>query len=98
MSVARTGAGAVRLPGTISNLFLNDKTRVIYQGFTGKHVTTLGNSFDLQATLNARDSIAYGTKVVGGVSPGKQGHHPELNLPVYATVKEVGNPCVCSGN
>ena len=42
-----------------------------------------------QATLNAKDSIAYGTKVVGGVSPGKAGQHPTLGLPVFNTVKEV---------
>lgn len=43
-----------------------------------------------QASSNAKDSIAYGTKVVGGVSPGKAGRHPSLGLPVYDTVKEVG--------
>jgi succinyl-CoA synthetase alpha subunit len=41
-----------------------------------------------QATLNAKDSIGYGTNVVGGVSPGKAGKHPTLNLPVYNAVRE----------
>jgi len=44
---------------------------------------------DKQATLNATASIGYGTKVVGGVSPGKAGQHPTLGLPVFNTVKEV---------
>jgi succinyl-CoA synthetase alpha subunit len=38
--------------------------------------------------LNAKDSIGYGTRVVGGVSPGKAGRHPTLGLPVYNTVRE----------
>ncbi|TEA13311.1 Succinate--CoA ligase [ADP-forming] subunit alpha [Colletotrichum sidae] len=40
-----------------------------------------------QATSNAKDTIAYGTKVVGGVSPGKGGQE-HLGLPVFNTVKE----------
>ena len=43
----------------------------------------------MKTSVNAKDSIAYGTKVVGGVSPGKAGKHPTLGLPVYDTVKEV---------
>lgn len=41
-----------------------------------------------QATSNAKETIGYGTKVVGGVSPGKGGQ-THLNLPVFGTVQEV---------
>lgn len=45
----------------------------------------------IQATANARDTIAYGTNIVGGVSPGK-GDCTHLNLPVFNTVREVKVP------
>ncbi|KAF5703346.1 succinyl synthetase alpha subunit [Fusarium mundagurra] len=61
---------------TIANLNIDKDTRVIYQGFTGK-----------AATINAKDTIAYGTNVVGGVSPGKGGQE-HLGLPVFDTVRE----------
>lgn len=51
-------------------------TRVIYQGFTGT-----------VATSNAKATIAYGTRVVGGVAPGRGGTE-HLGLPVFDTVKE----------
>jgi len=50
-------------------------TRVLYQGFTGR-----------QATANAKESIEYGTNVVGGVKPGTTGEH--LGLPVLPSVRE----------
>ncbi|KHN95200.1 succinate-CoA ligase (alpha subunit) [Metarhizium album ARSEF 1941] len=55
---------------------INASTRIIYQGFTGQ-----------VATSNAKDTIAYGTRVVGGVSPGKGGR-THLDLPVFGTVRE----------
>lgn len=60
---------------TIKNLKIGKDTRVIFQGFTGK-----------QATANARESIEWGTNIVGGVRPGKTGEH--LGLPVLPTVRK----------
>ncbi|KAK7903444.1 hypothetical protein LTR67_001464 [Exophiala xenobiotica] len=59
---------------TIQNLKIGKHTRVLYQGFTGR-----------QATMNAKESIEYGTNVVGGVKPGFEGEH--LGLPVLPSVK-----------
>lgn len=58
---------------TVQNLKIGRHTRVMYQGFTGR-----------VATGNARDSIAYGTNIVGGVTPGKEGEH--LGLPLLPNV------------
>jgi succinyl-CoA synthetase alpha subunit len=73
----RSFSGTTRRSGyddTIENLRIGSHTRVIFQGFTGK-----------QATANAKESIAWGTKIVGGVTPNKEGEH--LGLPVLPTVK-----------
>ncbi|KAJ7214943.1 succinyl-CoA ligase-like protein subunit alpha [Mycena pura] len=62
---------------TIQNLKIGPDTRVIFQGFTGR-----------QATANAVESLAWGTQIVGGVSPGRNGTHPALpHLPVFPTVR-----------
>jgi len=56
------------------SILVNAATRVICQGFTGK-----------QGTFHSEAAIAYGTKMVGGVAPGKGGSI-HLNLPVFDTV------------
>ncbi|NKF21392.1 succinate--CoA ligase subunit alpha [Solimonas marina] len=64
------------------SILIDKNTKVICQGFTGK-----------QGTFHSEQAIAYGTKMVGGVSPGKGGNK-HLNLPVFNTahdaVKETG--------
>ncbi|MEL7167600.1 MAG: succinate--CoA ligase subunit alpha, partial [Pseudomonadota bacterium] len=58
------------------SILLDQTTRVIVQGITGK-----------MARFHTRDMIAYGTNVVGGVVPGKGGETVE-GLPVYDTVED----------
>jgi succinyl-CoA synthetase alpha subunit len=58
------------------SVLVDENTRVICQGFTGS-----------QGTFHSEQAIEYGTKMVGGVTPGKGGQ-THLNLPIFNTVAE----------
>jgi malate-CoA ligase subunit alpha len=58
------------------SILIDENTRVIVQGITGD-----------KATFHASEMIAYGTRVVGGVTPGKGGQR-QLDRPVFDTVKD----------
>ena len=58
------------------SILIDKNTKVIVQGFTGK-----------EGSFHAEQCLAYGTKIVGGVTPGKGGTE-HLGQPVFNTVRE----------
>ncbi|MCE9632567.1 MAG: succinate--CoA ligase subunit alpha [Methylophilales bacterium] len=58
------------------SILVNKNTKVLCQGFTGK-----------QGTFHSEQALAYGTQMVGGVTPGKGGQS-HLNLPVFNTMRD----------
>ncbi|KAK7951163.1 uncharacterized protein PG986_006891 [Apiospora aurea] len=74
-SFGTTSVNRTKYDATLKNLMIGKHTRAIFQGFTGR-----------QATANVKESIAWGTNIVGGVTPGRGGEH--LGLPVLPSVKK----------
>ncbi|KAK8055286.1 succinyl-CoA synthetase alpha subunit [Apiospora rasikravindrae] len=74
-SFGTTSVNRTKYDATLKNLKIGRHTRVIFQGFTGR-----------QATANAKESIAWGTNIVGGVTPGRESEH--LGLPVLPSVRK----------
>jgi len=68
------------------SILVNKDTKVICQGFTGA-----------QGTFHSEQAIAYGTKMVGGVTPGKGGTR-HLDLPVFDTVAEAAAKTGCTAS
>ena len=67
-------------------VLVDENTKVICQGFTGS-----------QGTFHSEQAIAYGTKMVGGVTPGKGGQ-THLNLPVFDTVMDAKERTDCNAS
>lgn len=67
-------------------ILIDKNTKVICQGFTGA-----------QGTFHSEQAVAYGTKMVGGVTPGKGGT-THIGLPVFNTVKEAKAATGCNAS
>lgn len=83
--VAARPIGARAFSST-AKVFVDKNTKVICQGFTGK-----------QGTFHSEQAIAYGTKMVGGVTP-KKGGTSHLGLPVFNTVLEAKKATNCDAS
>lgn len=68
------------------SVLINKNTKVICQGFTGR-----------EGTYHSEQAIAYGTKMVGGVTPGK-GSEKHLELPVFNTVSDAKERTGCNAS
>jgi len=66
------------------SIYVDSNTKLVCQGFTGKH-----------GTFHSEQAIAYGTKMVGGVNPAKAGT-THLGLPVFASCKEAREKTGCN--
>ena len=75
-----------RQRGRVMSILIDKNTKVICQGFTGKN-----------GTFHSEQAIAYGTKMVGGISPGKGGS-THLGLPVFDTVAEAKEKTGCDAS
>jgi hypothetical protein len=98
-SIPSVAARRLYAASTKPHVLINKDTKVICQGFTGKQVSPAVSSCIIifqfltiaefeQGTFHSKQAIEYGTKMVGGVSPGKGGSK-HLDLPVFNSVKEV---------
>src|SRR5919108_1260191 len=67
-------------------ILIDRNTRVLCQGFTGKN-----------GTFHSEQALAYGTRLVGGVSPGKGGGR-HLGLPVFDTVAQAKAATGCDAS
>lgn len=68
------------------SILVNSNTKVICQGFTGA-----------QGTFHSQQAVEYGTKMVGGVTPGKGGTQ-HIGLPVFNTVQEAKDKTKCNAS
>src|SRR6266571_2879745 len=85
-STTRRRNGRRKPQAEIMSILIDKNTKVICQGLTGKN-----------GTFHSEQAIAYGTKMVGGTSPGKGGSM-HLGLPVFDTVAEAREATDCDAS